>query len=100
MTRDDHIRLLETITQCKGNVSISGYFSTLYDSYLRDWNRVEWDIANHSGQTKTKQRRRECLWINYSADQKEGENLKLHSTALDYATPALSDVQASIRRSD
>jgi hypothetical protein len=44
-------------------VAISGYANPLYDSVLRDWERVEFSMPNHSGQTRVKQRRVEVLWI-------------------------------------
>jgi DNA adenine methylase len=66
MAGEDHERLLQTILQCQGHVCISGYDNPLYNQYLRDWHRVEWNLANHSSQTKQKQRRIEVMWINSS----------------------------------
>lgn len=65
MSRDQHVALLDCLLSCKGNVAISGYRSPLYDEALAGWRRVEWEIANHSSQTKMKARRIECLWMNY-----------------------------------
>jgi DNA adenine methylase len=63
MDEADHARLLEVICRCRGAVAISGYRCPLYDEALRDWDRVEFDMPNHSGQGKAKQRRVEALWL-------------------------------------
>jgi DNA adenine methylase len=63
MTRSDHARLIETITQVRGSVAISGYANPLYDRALSDWVRHEFDMPNHSGQGRTKERRVEVLWV-------------------------------------
>jgi DNA adenine methylase len=60
----DHFRLIETVTRCRGMVAISGYGNLLYDQALETWERVEWNLPNHSGQAATKQRRVEVLWLN------------------------------------
>jgi DNA adenine methylase len=65
MTRDAHAELLEVLMGCEGKVALSGYRSTLYDKALQGWRRVEFDMPNHSGQGKAKQRRTECVWLNY-----------------------------------
>lgn len=65
MTRGDHAELLAILLACCGKVAISGYNDVMYDGMLKKWNRVDFEMANHSGQGKTKQRRIECLWMNY-----------------------------------
>jgi DNA adenine methylase len=64
MTREDHVKLLETLKGCKGRVFLSGYANSLYDLMLAGWTRHEFSMPNHSGQGKTKQRRVECVWTN------------------------------------
>jgi DNA adenine methylase len=64
MSRDDHVRLLVTILGCRGMVALSGYGNPLYDDALRGWRRVEFDLPNHSSQSKAKERRVEVLWVN------------------------------------
>lgn len=64
MTRGDHERLLSALLSCRGKVFLSGYRNALYDEALKKWVRHDFEIANHSGQGKTKQRRIECLWTN------------------------------------
>jgi DNA adenine methylase len=68
MTDEDHRELLETILKVKGTVAISGYHNPLYDRLLAFWQRREFEMPNHSGQGKTKQRRLETLWINRRPD--------------------------------
>lgn len=59
-----HVRLIETITRCCGIVAVSGYAHPLYDEALARWDRIEFDMPNHAGQTRSKQRRVEVLWLN------------------------------------
>jgi DNA adenine methylase len=63
MTDDQHRRLLDVVAACRGRFAISGYADPLYDEALRGWERVEIEIANHSAQTRSKQRRVEVLWV-------------------------------------
>jgi DNA adenine methylase len=71
MSREDHERLLETILHIQGMVVLSGYPSKLYDEALTSWDRHEYEMANHSGQGKTKQRRTEVLWLSPNCDRFE-----------------------------
>jgi DNA adenine methylase len=48
-----------------GPAAISGYRSDAYDRWLHDWRRFDFEVANNSGQGKTKQRRCESLWVNW-----------------------------------
>jgi DNA adenine methylase len=63
MDEAGHRRLLETIIGCRGAVALSGYANPLYDEVLAGWQRVTWDMPNHSGQGRAKQRREEVLWL-------------------------------------
>jgi DNA adenine methylase len=65
MTADDHIALLNLIKNARGKVAISGYYSPLYKNTLIGWKCLKKETANHSSQSKSKQRRTECLWVNY-----------------------------------
>lgn len=62
MSRDDHEAMLLEVAETTAKVFVSGYRSTLYDEALSDWTRHEFDMPNHSGQGKSKQRRVECVW--------------------------------------
>jgi DNA adenine methylase len=63
MSEADHDRLLDAIRRCRGAVAISGYHCPPYDDALRGWDRHEFEMPNHSGQGRTKQRRTEVLWV-------------------------------------
>lgn len=60
-----HRVMLKMALRHKGKIIISGYRSKLYDTMLAGWRRIEFDVPNNSGQGKTKQRRIECIWLNY-----------------------------------
>jgi DNA adenine methylase len=66
MGTDAHRSLLHTLTEAKGTILLSGYRSPLYDyaADLAGWHRIDFDMPNHSGQGKSKQRRTECVWSN------------------------------------
>ena len=61
-----HSELLEVLNNCEGKVVLSGYECDLYCNELKHWNRTEFDVANHAGQGKVKQRRKEIVWRNYN----------------------------------
>lgn len=63
MTAARHAGLLAALNACRGAVLLSGYRSPLYDRELAGWTRHEFDLPNHSGQGRTKQRRVECVWV-------------------------------------
>lgn len=65
MSENDHIHLSSLLNNFKGKALISGYDSELYRELYKGWRMVKKDIANHSSQKKTKERKTECLWINY-----------------------------------
>jgi len=65
MTAAQHADLLSALVETPAKVILSGYRSRMYDGSLADWRRVDVDMPNHSGQGKAKQRRIECLWMNY-----------------------------------
>lgn len=70
MSHDDHVALLNTLGGIKGRFLLSGYRSDLYDSFADfcGWRRVEFDIANHAAGGKSKERKTECVWINFNAE--------------------------------
>jgi DNA adenine methylase len=67
MTDRDHWELLDTLSQIQGRFLLSGYNCPLYESFSsqKGWNRDQIDIDNKSGSGATKQRRLECLWMNF-----------------------------------
>lgn len=65
MTDAGHMLFLAAAQESKAKMAISGYHCDMYDKALSHWRLVEFDLPNHSGQGVTKQRRTECLWMNY-----------------------------------
>jgi DNA adenine methylase len=63
MSAEQHEQLLLAALGTMGKFAISGYRNDMYDFYLQGCERIDWDLPNHSGQGKSKQRRVECLWI-------------------------------------
>jgi DNA adenine methylase len=64
MTEAEHAELLDVLMGCHGTVVVSGYPSPLYDARLAGWRRIVFEMPNHAGQGKSKQRRQEVIWIN------------------------------------
>lgn len=60
MTDADHEALLDTLVSFKGKVIISGYPSSMYDSYLFDWHKRFFDAHAEAGQ-----KRKEIVWCNF-----------------------------------
>ena len=65
LTVEQHIQLLDMIKNARGKVIISGYYSRLYKETLVGWKCKKKEIANHASQNKTKDRKVECIWMNY-----------------------------------
>lgn len=65
MTIEDHIALLALAKSARSKVIISGYSAPLYNRALKGWKTKKKSVANHSGQSKTKEKRIEMLWMNY-----------------------------------
>lgn len=65
MTAAEHAVLLQVIIALKGKVMISGYRSDLYDTFLRDWHRHEFDLPNNAAGGRSKARKTEVLWCNF-----------------------------------
>ena len=67
MTEKHHIRLLHTLDDIAGTFQLSGYRSRLYDNFAADqgWRCVEFDLPNNASGAKRKERKTECVWMNY-----------------------------------
>lgn len=65
MTEGEHLLLSQVLQDVKGKVVLSGYYSQLYAKLYKGWTMVAKEVANHAGQAKKKQRRIECLWMNF-----------------------------------
>lgn len=72
MTLAQHEEMLDTVLAIPHvHFAISSYNNELYERKLKDWSRVEFSMPNHSGQTKSKERRFEILWTNYQCERNE-----------------------------
>ena len=67
MTKEQHLALLATLASIKGTFQLSGYHSQMYDGHaiVFDWRCVEFDLPNNASGKKQKERKTECLWMNY-----------------------------------
>jgi len=65
MTDASHMLFLMAVNSSHAKIAISGYHNPEYDKALNHWRVVEFDLPNHSGQGVTKQRRTECVWLNF-----------------------------------
>jgi len=62
MDNDEHIELSSKLNNCKGKVAISGYRCELMDELYKNWRRYD---APEKYCHSIKQKRQECLWMNY-----------------------------------
>lgn len=65
MTDDDHRELASILHECKAKVVLSGYASPLYQELYRDWQTVDFEMANHAAGGSSKRRMVERIWMNY-----------------------------------
>lgn len=59
-SRSDHQRLLNFLRSLSCRVLISGYRSTLYDDFLKDWISIDFQGDSHAGP------RTETIWMNFN----------------------------------
>lgn len=59
LSHDDHVRLLNSLTQLNAQIIISGYDNEIYRQYLRDWHVYTYLCKAHDGL------RKEYLWHNF-----------------------------------
>lgn len=65
MTAEQHEQFLDTVLGVEhAFVAVSGYRCDLYDRKLKDWRRVDREVANHASNSKTKRKMVESLWMN------------------------------------
>lgn len=57
---EEHVKLLDTLTSLPCMVMLSGYFSSLYDSMIGDWRRVDFRTRNRAGNPTL-----EAIWMNF-----------------------------------
>lgn len=67
MTEEQHRALLLTLALVKGKFILSGYPSKLYDEFAtrHGWRCQTVEIDNKASSAKSKEKKTECLWMNY-----------------------------------
>lgn len=67
MTVEQHGDLLNTLAGIEGKFMLCGYFNEQYHEMasLMNWQRHDFNIANHSSSKKTKDKKVESLWTNW-----------------------------------
>ena len=70
ITVEQHRELLDVLTNIEGKFILSGYPSGLYEEFAQrhGWQRQDILIDNKASSKKTKDRKTECLWTNYSIE--------------------------------
>ncbi len=68
-TDDDHIRLLNFCRESRAKIIISGYENSLYEQYLKNWNKDDITTMCEGGKT-----RKEIIWMNYKIS---GEGIQM-----------------------
>ncbi len=69
MEYDDHLKLLKTLSMIEGRFLLSGYESKLYSELAEEfgWVKVSLDIDNKASGSAVKEKKTECLWMNYES---------------------------------
>lgn len=65
MTDEEHRQLATAVLASTAKIIVSGYDCPLYKELYKGWRVVKKEVPNNSGQGKKKQRRVECIWLNY-----------------------------------
>jgi len=67
MSDGKHRELLGLLSGIEGKFILSGYRSEMYDhtAAIYGWNRVDIEIDNKSSGKKVKDKKTECLWVNF-----------------------------------
>ena len=65
MSIEDHQKLAEMLVGYPHFVMLSGYNCDEYAAWFKGWRRVDFNMANHASQEKVKERRIECVWMNF-----------------------------------
>jgi len=67
MSKEEHATLLDVLGDIQGKFLLSGYRSKLYDDFAEasNWRRVDFEIDNKASSAKVKEKKTECVWMNY-----------------------------------
>lgn len=73
MTDTQHFDLLKRLARIEGKFMLSGYRSEMYDADAErfGWRRIDFDLPNNAAGGKEKQRKTECVWMNFVPESKE-----------------------------
>jgi DNA adenine methylase len=71
MTGEDHLLLLDTLSDLEGKFLLSGYQSHMYDDFAdaQGWSRYDFRISNNAASGKTKETKTECIYANVGRGQ-------------------------------
>jgi len=59
LSDEDHVELLELLSQTAARVMLSGYRCALYDAWLTTWRRIDYQAMTRGGTVP------ESLWLNF-----------------------------------
>jgi DNA adenine methylase len=67
MSPEQHLKLLDVLSNIEGKFILSGYHSPLYDIFARafGWSLLEVEIDNKASSKKKKEVKVECFWYNF-----------------------------------
>jgi DNA adenine methylase len=67
MTDEEHVVLLETLASLKAKFILSGYQNEMYEekSKLHGWRKKIIHIDNKASSLEVKEKKQECLWMNF-----------------------------------
>lgn len=67
MADDQHQELINTLVAIKGRALVSMYHHPIYDALhlIHGWRLHEFDVPNNAAGGLEKERKTECLWLNY-----------------------------------
>lgn len=71
MADNDHEELLKFIIGSKAKIMISGYESEMYNDYLHEWNKAQFDSCAEMGGKRT-----ETVWFNYKESKSDLEHFE------------------------
>jgi DNA adenine methylase len=69
MTIEQHRELGRYLLITKSKILLSSYPSKLYDELFQGWRCEKKQAANHSSHEKIKEKKTECLWMNFADNQ-------------------------------
>jgi DNA adenine methylase len=70
MTIKEHTEMIKFLRKAKSKILVSSYPSKLYNDLFNGWKCLEKKAANHSSHEKIKEKKTECLWVNFLNNQR------------------------------